>query len=61
MTQLGYLFISIAVLASLAGLALGCFLYLNRGRKKTSRKACAGCEQADCPIVAKLREREENE
>lgn len=59
MTQSTYLLIAILVLAGLAILALVCFLYLYKGRKKEGAKKCAGCTDTECPIAAKLAEKEE--
>ncbi len=57
----GYLIATICVLAGLGVLALSCFLYLYKGRKQTNRKVCEGCSDSECPLAAKLREREEEE
>ena len=59
MSQSTYLIITILVLAGLAILALVCFLYLYKGRKKEGAKKCSSCSESDCPLAAKLREREE--
>ena len=61
MTQTGYLIVTIAVLAGLAVLALVCFLYLYKGRKKTAQKECAACSNNECPLAAKLNARKEDE
>ncbi len=59
MSQTGYLIIAILVLVALGLLALGGFLYLRKGSKNSNRKACEGCMDTECPLAAKLREKEE--
>lgn len=59
MSQVGYLLLSIAVLAGLGVFALAGFLYLHHGNKSMDRKKCQGCHDTQCPLAKKMLEKEE--
>lgn len=58
MSQTGYLIITILVLVALGILALSGFFILRLGEKGKDKKRCKGCQDEECPLAIKLRERE---
>ena len=59
MSQTGYIIVTILILVGLAVFALFGFLYLWKDHKKGNKKACAGCQELDCPLARKLAEKED--
>lgn len=59
MSQTGYIIVTILILVGLGAFALLGFLYLWKDHKKGNKKACAGCQELDCPLARKLAEKED--